>query len=142
MKLVDANVLLFAVNADAKEHSRAKSWIETSLSGREPIAFAWVALLAFLRISTHPSLFQKPLRLVKAFKLLETWIGLRNARIIHPGERHLEILHGLVEQSGITGNLINDAHLAALALEHGAELVSFDRDFAQFEGLRTILLSR
>jgi toxin-antitoxin system PIN domain toxin len=141
MKLVDANVLLFAVNADAREHARAKAWMETALSGVEPIAFGWVALLAFLRVATRAGLFAKPLKLAKAFDLLEAWIGTRSTHILHPGANHLAILRRLLGKSGISGNLTTDAHLAALAIEHGAELVSFDRDFARFEGLRTIILA-
>jgi toxin-antitoxin system PIN domain toxin len=141
MKLVDANVMLFAVNADAREHARAKSWMETALSSHEPVSFAWIALLAFLRIATCPGLFAKPLKLPKAFELTEAWLGTRNARILHPGPDHLVILRGLLEKSGTSGNLVTDAHLAALAIEHGVELVSFDRDFSRFEGLRANILN-
>lgn len=141
MKLVDANVLLFAVNADAREHARARSWIEGALSGVEPVAFAWVAILAFLRIATRTGLFAQPLKVAKAFDLLEGWLGARNARILYAGADHPSILRVLLAKSGISGNLVTDAHLAALAIEHGAELVSFDRDFSRFDGLRPMILT-
>jgi hypothetical protein len=140
MKLIDANVLVYAVNRDAKEHARAEAWIEAALSEAEPVAFAWLAILAFLRITTRIGLLNKPLRVDDAFELLEAWLAAASVRIIHPGENHVAILRRLLEQSGIRGNLTSDAHLAALAIEHGAELVSFDRDFAQFDGLRTVIL--
>ena len=140
MKLVDANVLIYAANKDAREHARAKAWIEAALSGNEPIAFAWLAILAFVRITTRVGLLNKPLPVADAFGLLEAWLAAHSARVIHPSETHLAILHRLLEQSGTRGNFTGDAHLAALAMEHGAELVSFDRDFEQFEGLRTIIL--
>jgi uncharacterized protein len=141
MKLVDANILVFAVNADAREHPRAKAWIEAALSGIEPIAFAWSAILAFLRLTTRSGLLAKPLRPAKAFDLLEAWLATASARIVHPGENHLSILRQLLEHAGTAANLTTDAHLAALAIEHGAELVSFDRDFARFDGLRPMILT-
>jgi toxin-antitoxin system PIN domain toxin len=140
MKLIDANVLLYAVNADAREHARAKSWIEATLSDVEPVAFAWVAMLAFLRIATRGGLFAKPLKLPKAFDLLEAWLGARNVQILHPTHDHLAILRILLKP-GTNASLVTDAHLAALAIEHGAELVSFDRDFVRFDGLRTSILT-
>jgi toxin-antitoxin system PIN domain toxin len=140
MKLIDANVLLYAVNADAREHARAKSWMEATLSDVEPVAFAWVAMLAFLRIATRGGLFAKPLKLPKAFDLLQAWLGARNVQILHPTRDHLAILRILLKP-GTNASLVTDAHLAALAIEHGAELVSFDRDFARFDGLRTSILT-
>ena len=140
MKLVDANVLVHAANADAREHGSAEKWIEAALSGREPIAFAWMALLAFIRIVTRRGLLLKPLRIADAFGLLGDWLNAHNAVIIHPSENHAAILRSLLEPLGTAGNLTNDAHLAALAIEHGADLVSFDRDFARFDGLQTIIL--
>lgn len=141
MKLLDANVLIFAVNASAREHGRARAWIEEALSGPEPVAFAWLALLAFLRVVTRASLLPKPLSTPEAFDLIEAWLARPNARIIHPRESHAAILRSLLEGAGTAGNLASDAHLAALAIEHGAGLVSFDRDFARFAELSTIILT-
>lgn len=140
MKLVDANVLIYAANRNAKEHARAVGWMETALSGHEPIAFAWAVLLSFLRVATRPGLLPRPLEIADAFGLLESWLSPPAAAIIHPGENHLRILQELVDTLGTAGDLTSDAHLAALAIEHGAELVSFDRDFLRFDGLRTVIL--
>ena len=140
MKIVDANVLIHAANADAREHASAQKWIEAALSGTEPIGFAWMALLAFVRLSTRHGLLLKPLRIADAFGLLEDWLGAHHAIVIHPGDNHAAILRTLLEPFGTAGDLTSDAHLAAMAIEHGAELVSFDRDFSRFEGLRTVIL--
>ena len=140
MKLVDANVLLHAANADAREHASARKWIEAAFLGTEPIGFAWIALLAFIRVSTRRGLLARPLRIADAFGVVEDWLRAHNAVVVHPSEDHAAILRSLLEPVGTAGNLTNDAHLAALAIEHGAELVSFDRDFNRFEGLRTVIL--
>lgn len=140
MKLVDANVLLHAANADAREHASARKWIEAAFLGTEPIGFAWIALLAFIRVSTRRGLLARPLRIADAFGVVEDWLRALNAVVVHPGEDHAAILRSLLEPVGTAGNLTSDAHLAALAIEHGAELVSFDRDFNRFEGLRTVIL--
>ncbi len=139
MKLLDANVLIFATNSDAHQHRRAREWIENALFGPESIAFAWLTLLAFLRLATRSGVFSKPLSIGKAFDVIDAWLSSPNARVIEPGESHAVILRGLLQQSGTAGNLTSDAHLAALAIEHGAELVSFDRDYARFAGLRTVI---
>ena len=140
MKLVDANVLVHAANADAREHASARKWIEAAFLGTEPIGFAWIALLAFVRVSTRRGLLVRPLRIADAFGLVEDWLCAHNAVVVHPGDDHAAILRDLLEPLGTAGNLTTDAHLAALAIEHGAELVSFDRDFNRFEGLRTVIL--
>ena len=136
MKLIDANVLLYAVNEDAPLHGAAISWLDRALAGREPLAFAWIVILAFLRLSTRPDLFPQPLTSDQAARVVEHWLGRQAALTIDPTERHLSLLRGLLAGVGTAANLVNDAHLAALALEHGAEIVSFDRDFQRFEGVR------
>lgn len=140
MKVVDANVLVHAANTDAREHRSARKWIEAAFLGTEPIGFAWIVLLAFIRVSTRRGLLVRPVRIADAFGLIEDWLSAHNAVVIHPGEDHAAILRGILEAVGTAGNLTSDAHLAALAIEHGAELVSFDRDFNRFEGLRTVIL--
>jgi|SRR4029077_4249946 uncharacterized protein len=140
MKLVDANVLVHAANADAREHPSARKWIEAAFLGTEPIGFAWIVLLAFIRVSTRRGLLARPLRIADAFGVVEDWLRAHNAVVVHPGEDHAAILRSLLEPVGTAGNLTSDAHLAALTIEHGAELVSFDRDFNRFEGLRTVIL--
>jgi toxin-antitoxin system PIN domain toxin len=140
MKLVDANVLVNAANADAREHASARKWIEAAFLGTEPIGLAWIVLLAFIRVSTRRGLLVRPVTIADAFRLVEDWLSAHNAVVVHPGEDHTAILRGLLEPLGTAGDLTSDAHLAALAIEHGAELVSFDRDFNRFEGLRTVIL--
>jgi len=130
--LVDANVLLHAVNLRAREHEAASAWLASALAGTEAVAFAWTVILAFPRVSTHPAVFPKPLTSSRA---CEAWLGAPPAVTPEPTRRHLALLRGLLEREGTAGNLVNDAHLAALALEHGATVVSFDRDFARFEGI-------
>jgi uncharacterized protein len=136
VQLVDANVLLYAVNEDAPHHPAANAWLDGALAGREPVGFAWVVLLAFLRLSTRAGLFTRPLTTEEATGVVELWLAQPAAIVVHPSERHLGLLRGLLTTTGTAANLVGDAHLAALALEQGAEIVSFDRDFERFEGVR------
>ena len=136
MVIVDANVLLYAVDAQARNHEIAQPWLDSTLAEAEPVGFAWTVMLAFLRLSTHPSVFPSPLEVAEASAVIEMWLAQPAAVVVEPTQRHLEILRGLVEAVGTAGNLVNDAHLAALAVEHAAEVVSFDRDFGRFPGLR------
>ena len=135
MKLVDANVLLHAVNSDASEHMTARDWLEKRLNGTEPVAFAWVVLLAFIRVATRDGVFPSPLSIAEGFDHVEAWLGQSAAVVLHPTLRHAFVLRGLLESAGSAGNLVSDAHVAALAVEHGATVVSFDRDFGRFAGL-------
>lgn len=135
MKLVDANVLLYSVNEDAPHHAAARDWLDEVLSGQEGVGFAWVVLLAFLRLGTRRGLFDRPLALAEAARIVELWLAQPPAVSVHPTERHLTLLHGLLDPHGTAANLVSDAHLAALALEHGAQVVSFDADFGRFEGV-------
>ena len=136
MKVVDANLLLYAVNEDAPQHARAKTWLEETLSRTEPVGFAWAVLLAFLRLSTRTAVFPKPLALEEAFALVESWLAQPCAEILEPGDDHLVLLLNFLRPLGTGGNLTSDAHLAAIAIEHGAELCSCDGDFRRFPGLR------
>lgn len=136
MILLDANLLIYAVNADAPPHAKAREWLESVLSGPETVGFSWIVLLAFLRLTTRPGLFRHPLPADAAFDLVASWLGQTSAAIVHPGPRHLTILRGLLQPMGTGGNLTSDAHLAALAIECGAELCSSDTDFARFAGLK------
>jgi toxin-antitoxin system PIN domain toxin len=135
MKLLDANLLLYAVNKDAPLHAKAKAWLETTLSGRETVAFSWNVILAFVRLTTRPGLFRNALSLERAFDLVAAWLDQPSATVVNPGPRHLAILRGLLTSLGTGGNLTSDAHLAALAIEQNAELCSCDADFARFAGL-------
>ena len=136
MKVVDANVLLYAVNRDAPHHLSARKWLDGALSGDEAVGFAWMVLLAFLRLATRQGIFPRPLTLEQAAGVLEAWLTRPVAVLVEPTSRHLGVLSGLLEPLGTGGNLVADAHLAALAVEHGAEVVSFDRDFSRFPGVR------
>ena len=136
MRLIDANVLLYAVNEASPFHDRARSILDRALSGQEGVGFAWVVVLAFLRLATHPAVFARPLSTADAIGVLRAWLSQPPAIPIEPTSRHLDVLAGLLAEAGTAGNLVNDAHLAALAIEHDAVLVSFDADFGRFRGLR------
>lgn len=136
MVVVDANVLLYAVDRASAHHERARSWLDTALAGTEAVGLAWIALLAFIRLGTNASIFAVPLTADEATGQVERWLAAPAAVVAQPTSRHASLLRGLLRDSGTAGNLTTDAHLAALALEHGAEIVSYDRDFARFAGVQ------
>ena len=136
MQLVDANVLLYAVNEAAEHHAKARTWLDGALAAREPVVFAWSVLLAFLRLSTHPAVFPRPLTAGEATSVIRAWLAQPPVVVVEPTARHVDVLAGLLAEAGTAANLVNDAHLAALALEHDAVLVSYDADFGRFAGLR------
>lgn len=136
MKLPDVNLLLYTADESSPHCERTRSWLEETLSGTEEVGFAWLALLGFVRISTNPAAFESTLSPAGAFEFVESWLGQPVATVIHPTHRHAATLRRLLEPLGTGGNLTSDAHLAALAIEHGAELCSADTDFARFDGLR------
>jgi len=135
MKIVDANVLLYAVNEDSEHHVTAREWLDNALVHGETIGFTWSAVLAFLRVSTHPAVFARPLTTEESVATIRTWLAQPSATIIEPTPRHLSVLGGLLVEAGTAGNLVNDAHLAAVAIENAAELISYDSDFGRFPGL-------
>lgn len=136
MKLVDANVLLYAVNSSGPHHEDARDWLDASLGTREAVAFAWVVVLAFLRLSTRAGLFPSPLSVPDALTQVREWIGQPPSVLLAPTSRHLDVLTGLLTEVGTGGNLVTDTHLAALAVEHDATVVTYDSDFARFRGVR------
>lgn len=136
MRVVDTNVLLYAVNRAAPHHQSAIKWLDAALNGEEAIGFAWVVLLAFLRLATRPGVFPRPMTVEQAAAVLESWLARPMSIVLEPTTRHLGLVQGLLAPLGSAGNLVPDAHLAALAIEHGAEVVSFDNDFGRFPGLR------
>ena len=136
MVVVDANVLLYAVNAATTHHQQSRSWLDSSLGGAEAIGLAWIALLAFVRIGTNPAILPSPMSADEAIGQVEAWLSAPAAVVAHPTARHAGLLQGLLREAGTAGNLTTDAHLAALAIEHGAEIVSYDRGFAGFAGVR------
>lgn len=135
MNLVDANVLLYAVNESDERHEGARSWLDASLSGSATVGFAWLPLLAFLRLSTKPGLFPSPLSVDQALGRVRRWLEQPTSTVLEPTTRHFDVLAGLLTEVGAGGNLTSDAHLATLAVEHGATLVSYDNDFDRFRGL-------
>lgn len=137
MWLVDANVLIYSANEDAPQHRQCRGWIDTALQNPEPVGFAWIALLAFLRIVTNPSTLPNPLTVAEATAQVKAWLTAPSALIVEPTSRHADVLAGLLGESGTAGNLVSDAHLAALAVEHSATIVTFDRDFGRFAGVRS-----
>ena len=136
MIVVDVNLLIYAVNEDSPDHKRAKSWLEAAVSGTETVGLPWIVLLAFLRLTTRTGLFQKPLAVEAAFDLVDAWLQQPSVTVPEPATRHLQTMRDLVSALGTGGNLTSDAHLAALAIEHGAELCSTDNDFGRFSRLR------
>lgn len=139
MVIVDANVLLYAVNSADPRHEESRSWLDGSLGGAEAVGLAWAALLAFIRVGTSAAILPDPLSTEEATAQVEAWLGAPAAVVAQPTARHAGLLRGLLRDSGTAGNLTSDAHLAALAIEHGADIVSYDRDFARFPGVRARL---
>ncbi len=138
MTLVDANVLLYAYDTLSPHHARSREWLERALAGPAPVRIAWFTILAFLRISTSPRVFARPLSVQQAEAAVSTWLGLPAVAPLEPGDRYWEVLRDLLSTAQVTGPLVVDAALAALAIEHGAVLCTTDADFRRFPGLRTI----
>jgi toxin-antitoxin system PIN domain toxin len=138
MKLIDLNLLIYAVNRDAPHHDEARRWWETCLTGSEPIALAWVVILGFLRITTSERVMPQPLTAEEAIQVIDEWLNLPSVKIASPTERHWDIFRTIITSLGTAGNLTTDAHVAALAIEHGATLCSTDIDFARFPMLQWI----
>jgi len=136
MRIPDVNVLLYAVNSDSAQHKAATSWLAESFARPQGIGFGWMALLGFLRLSTRSGIFARPLGIEQALSVVDVWLSQPTASILNPTDRHAGVLGRLLLGAGSAGNLVSDAHLAALAIEHGAELGTFDRDFTRFAGLR------
>ena len=127
MKIVDINLLIYAINKDTPHHSKAKNWLEDSLSSDEPFGFAWVVILGFLRIVTNGRIMPAPLTPDVALELIEDWLQQPPSLTIVPSHQHRSILKELLSPLGTAANLTSDAHLAALAIEHGARLYSTDK---------------
>lgn len=136
MKVVDLNVLLYAVNQDAPNHRQARRWWESALNGDEQIGLAWPVVLGFLRLSTRSGVLPRPLTPTQALDTIQEWIDHPLVVWLHPGDGHWLRFRGLVESAGLAGNLTTDAHLAALAIEYDATLCSTDADFSRFASLR------
>ena len=136
MIVPDANLLLYAHNSAAKWHTQAQAWLAHLLNDSQAVGLPWVTALGFMRIATNPKAMPHPLTVSDACGEVRGWLERPNVTILHPGDRHADILFGLLEHVGVAGNLTTDAHLAALAIEYQAELHSTDADFSRFPGLR------
>jgi len=134
--LLDVNLLLYAYDAQSPRHGPARAWLEQTLSGSETVGLSWVVMLAFIRLITRSVVVEHPLTAEQAIDLVESWLGQPCVAVIHPTDRHPAVLRELLQPLGTAGNLTTDAHLAALAIEHGASLCSCDADFSRFPGLR------
>jgi hypothetical protein len=136
MILVDVNLLLYAEDEVFAEHALARSWWDEQLSGVAPVCLCWQVLTAFIRISTNRRVFANPISLSKATQRVQSWLDQPCTRIVQPTQGHWEILKQLLVDGQASGNLVSDAHLAALAIEHGCELASTDSDFSRFPRLK------
>lgn len=136
MILVDANVLLYAEDSLSPYHDTARQWWDAQLSGRSPVCLCWTVLTAFIRIGTNRRVFERPLSLKEAIHRVQSWVDQPCTRLIYPTEQHWQVLQELLEQGQAVGNLVTDAHIAALAIEHGCQLYSTDSDFARFPKLK------
>jgi toxin-antitoxin system PIN domain toxin len=135
VKLLDANLLIYAANRGAPRHETARTWVNSTLSASETVAIPWMVLLAFVRITTNAKVLSPPLDAATSVGYVREWLALPSVVTPAPTARHVSILADLLARTGTGGNLVSDAHLAALAIEHGATLCSCDTDFARFPGL-------
>lgn len=136
MLIPDVNILVYAHNAELPAHAAARQWWEATLAQERPIGLAWACILGFIRLTTRRGVFARPATVKLATGHVRRWLTLPQVQILSPGPEHADILFGLLDELGTAGNLTTDAHLAALAIEYQAELVSTDADFARFPRLR------
>ena len=140
MMLPDINVLLYSVEADNPHHRSAKLWLESAFNTSSSVGLAWLVLAGFVRLSTLPKILRRPLTAVESLALMNDWIHHPNAQIVHPGPQHGALLGSFLIAAGIAGNLSNDAHLAALAVENNGTVGTFDKNFNRFPGVKVDLL--
>lgn len=138
MILVDANLLIYAVDRDAPLHEPARRWLEDTFSSTQVVGLPWVVLLAFLRITTRSGIIRYPLAPERAVAYVDSWLELPFVEAVAPGRRHWPILRNLLTTTGTAGNLTSDAHVAALAIENGAAIYSTDHDFKRFPGVEHV----
>lgn len=138
MILIDVNVLLYATNVKSNHHSAMKAWLDVQLGGSIRVGLPWASTLGFLRLVTNPRIVQNALTMAEAWRQVSAWLNAATVWVPQPTERHAEVLGALLAGPGVHGNLVPDAHLAALAIEHGLTLCSTDGDFARFPKLRWI----
>ncbi len=138
MILVDANILLYAEDSLSPFHQKALKWWDDQLSGSEPVCLCWTVLSAFIRIGTNPRVFEYPLSLEQALVRIQGWFDQPCTRIIRPTEHHWTTFQQMLNDGQAVANLVTDAYVAALALEHGCTVASTDADFARFPKLKWI----
>jgi toxin-antitoxin system PIN domain toxin len=138
MTMLDANVLLYSYHRRSAQHERCRAWVEAEFSSGTAVCIPWATIVAFLRISTNPRVFERPLTTAEAETAVSSWLVLPAVSTIDPGERYWDVLKSLLHRAQVRGPLVTDAALAALAIEHGATLCTTDRDFARFPDLRTV----
>jgi toxin-antitoxin system PIN domain toxin len=131
----DLNLLVYAIDRDAHAHAKALAWWEEALSGTQTVGLAWSVLLGFVRLTTNPRVMRSPLDVDEALDYVDRWLGHPVTVVVEPNDAHAVTLRRLLDRTGTAGNLVADAHLAALAMAHGARLASADRDFGRFPGL-------
>ena len=136
MIVPDVNLLIYAINVDAPNHDKARAWWDETLSGSETVGLAWPVITAFLRLTTHARVFRSPMASNQALAFMTSWLAQPCVEAISAGDRHWLVLSELLRESGTAGNLTDDAHLAAIAIEHDACLHSADNDFRRFPGLK------
>jgi toxin-antitoxin system PIN domain toxin len=136
VKVIDVNLLLYAVNRDSPKHAEAKGWLERTLTADEPVALPWAVILGFVRIATSARVFKRPLSADEAIGIVDGWLALDSVAPLSPSDDHWRLVKELLAETGTAGNLTTDAHLAALAIESDAELCSTDTDFGRFRRLR------
>jgi toxin-antitoxin system PIN domain toxin len=136
MIIPDINLLVYAYNMEDPSHAQAMRWWEELLNGTDPVGLPWVTIAGFLRLVTHPRVLVDPMSVVQATEQVRAWMECPSVLTVEPGKKFSAIFLGLLEEAGTAGNLTTDAYLAALAIEHQAELHSNDSDFSRFKGLR------
>lgn len=134
--LPDVNLLLYAHNTLDPKHEAARRWWDARLAGPDGIGLAWIVIIGFIRLGTHPRVFATPFRPDQAIERVAEWLSLPHVTIIHPSQQHFTLLAELIKKAGTAGNLTTDAHLAALAMERGLILQTTDAGFARFAGLK------
>lgn len=136
MILVDANILLYAEDALHPDNERARLWWDETLSGADPVCLCWTVLAAYVRIGTNRRVFETPLSVAEAASRIDSWLDQPCTRIVRPTERHWGVFRALLMDGNAVANLVTDAHIAALAIEHGCRLATADADFSRFPGLK------
>lgn len=133
--ILDVNILLYAVDSTSPDHEKARAWLARALTGSRRVGFPWQTIGGFLRIATHPRVFDRPLTSAQAWQLLDGWLASPVAWIPEAGPRSVAVLRELTRDQRTSGASFSDAQLAALAIEHGVPMISADRDFQRFPGL-------